>query len=423
MKHVVSSPVVGGISPLKKKESRPWQLWAVVSVAYLLIVSQRTAPGIISDHLLKEFHTSGSVLGWISGLQFLMYMVLQIPVGLWGDKFGPMRFLIFGVVCNGIGTLVYSLASSLSILLIGRVLVGLGDAMIWVNCVLMFSLVFNREEFASALGWTGTMGNMGGLLTTMPLAWWVTLSGWRMPFEIMGAILLIHGIIMVWTFQHNPVVSPKRDEEPKDNAVSILREVLCKKQSWPPFLCHFGIVGTYAGFISLWAVPFLLDIYGMSRTAAAGMVGVGLIGASIGGPITGMLSDKMRERRKPYIFLQAMVVIMWALFLVTGVRPPIWAMYCLFFLLGFGNGGSMLTFASIRETFPPTQVGVLSGLANTGGFLSAVLVPPIMGKILDDLGMHAASSYQIAFIVPCVFSLIGLLGALLLPKKGLGSLR
>jgi cyanate permease len=82
-----------------------------------------------------------------------------------------------------------------------------------------------------------------------------------------------------------------------------------------------------------------------------------------------------------------------------------------------GSLGSMLTFASVRETFPPTQVGVLSVLANTGGFLSAVLLPPLMGNVLDVLGMHEASSYQAAFLIPCLFAALGVLGACWLPRS------
>ncbi|WCK53395.1 MFS transporter [Aneurinibacillus sp. Ricciae_BoGa-3] len=414
--HAVLTPSVN-MPSLKKKVASPWTVWFVTSLAYLFIVSQRTAPGVISDHLLRDFHTTGSVLGMVSGLQFFMYMILQIPVGLWGDRFGPARFLVFGVICNGAGTLIYSIATSLSFLLIGRVLVGLGDAMIWVNCVLLLSMVFSRDVFAEVLGWTGTMGNLGGILTTMPLAWWVTVSGWRVPFMVMGIILIVHATCMIWIFRKSLASHPMAPAAEDGKTLHVLREILFQKNSWPPFLCHFGIVGTYAGFISLWAVPFLLDTYSISRTAAAGIVGFGLLGAVAGGPLSGFAAKKVEEYRKPYIAVHAMVVVMWLLLALTGASLPLWGAYVLFFLLGFGNGGSMLTFASIRETFPVNQVGVVSGLANTGGFLSAVLIPPLMGIVLDHLGMHAASSYRLAFVIPCLFSVVGCIGSILLPVQ------
>jgi MFS family permease len=87
----------------------------------------------------------------------------------------------------------------------------------------------------------------------------------------------------------------------------------------------------------------------------------------------------------------------------------------LFFLLGFGNGASALTFAVVRQSFPMKVVGVVSGFANTGGFLSAVLLPTIFGKILDHF--HSVSGYQYGFIIPVIFSLFGLIGSFLIKEK------
>jgi MFS family permease len=418
MKPACDSATPASISVMDTQAKRAWKLWAVVSMAYLLIVSQRTAPGIITDQLLAEFQLSGSALGLMSGIQFFMYMALQIPVGLWGDKYGPTLFLLLGVACNGLGTLLYSMAHSVGLLFAGRALVGLGDAMIWVNCVLVLSLVFSRkQDFSVALGWSGAMGSLGGMLTTMPLAWWITQSGWRMPFAVMGCILLGHALIMWFMFRRYPVSAPDGMQAGPEGMVSILREVLFQKRSWPPFFCHFGLVGTYAGFTGLWAVPFLLDTYHVNRTGAAGILAVGLIGAIVGGPFSGWLAEKAGECRKPYIAIHTMNMMLWLL-LVFAAHPPLWLTYAVFFLLGFAMGGSMLTFASIRETFPATQVGVLSGLANTGGFLSAVLLPPLMGNVLDMFGMHEASSYQIAFLIPCLFVALGVFGAYRLPRTG-----
>jgi MFS family permease len=417
VKLVTNSAFVTSLTAETETRKRAWVLWTVVSLGYLLIVSQRTAPGVITDHLLKEFHLSGSMLGLMSGIQFFMYMALQIPVGLWGDRYGPTLFLLLGLICNGIGTLLYSLATSVSFLFVGRALVGFGDAMIWVNCVILLSLVFTKKsDFSVALGWTGAMGNIGGMLTTMPLAWWITASGWRIPFMVMGCVLLLHALIMWGMFRRYPVSLPASDTSHKTSFVSVLRDVLFQGRSWPPFLCHFGLVGTYTGFTSLWAVPFLMDIYQLDRTEAAGILAFGLLGAIVGGPLSGWVCDKVGECRKPYIIIHVINLTMWLL-LALIPHPPLTMAYLLFFMIGVCIGGSMLTFASIRETFPPYQVGVLSGLANTGGFLSAVLLPPLMGKVLDILGMHKASSYHGALVIPCLFAVIGVLGAYMFPRK------
>lgn len=92
----------------------------------------------------------------------------------------------------------------------------------------------------------------------------------------------------------------------------------------------------------------------------------------------------------------------------------------LLFIIGFGNGASSLTFAVVRKSFPIEEVGVVSGFANTGGFLSAVLLPSIFGKVLDVFPQQAIHiGYHYGFLIPVLFSFMGLVGVMLIqePKK------
>jgi nitrate/nitrite transporter NarK len=90
-------------------------------------------------------------------------------------------------------------------------------------------------------------------------------------------------------------------------------------------------------------------------------------------------------------------------------------LYLLFFMIGFGFGASALTFALVRQTFPIIESGIVSGVANTGGFLSAVLLPSIFGFILDHVQSALGSvgdGYYYGFITPVLFSMIGLIGVI-----------
>ena len=92
----------------------------------------------------------------------------------------------------------------------------------------------------------------------------------------------------------------------------------------------------------------------------------------------------------------------------------------LFFLIGFGYGASALTFAAVRQTFPLTESGIVSGFANTGGFLSAALLPIIFGYILDYFQAatgNVSDGYYYGFISPVIFSIIGLIGVIMFKEK------
>ena len=100
--------------------------------------------------------------------------------------------------------------------------------------------------------------------------------------------------------------------------------------------------------------------------------------------------------------------------------PPFFMLIILFFIIGFGYGASALTFAVVRQSFPIIDSGVVSGFANTGGFLSAVLLPSIFGIVLDHFQIGRGTigdGYYYGFITPVIFSMIGLIGVISIKEK------
>ena len=405
----------------KQNSKYRWVVFATVLFTYFLIVSQRTAPGLITDQLMKEFNVTASMIGLMTSIQFLAYAGLQIPIGILADRFGPNLFLIGGALLNGIGTVLYSLAPNGSVLLLARLLVGMGDATIWVNLVLILSQWFKVKEFVGLLGLAGVAGSLGFLLATVPFSALISLLGWRTPFLTIGAILCLCGLMLYLVL----VKKPKQNEPVKmkmvkkhENPFILLRRIFSDRQAWATFLCHFGAVGTYVGFIGSWAVPFGMHVYGLTRSGASQLIMMGLIGAIIGAPLTSWISSRLDSIKRPYIVVHITILLSWMAFLLCNGKPPVYLMVILFFIIGYGNGASALTFAVVRKSFPMKEVGVVSGFANTGGFLSAVLLPSIFGKVLDHFHTSATSvGYHYGFIIPVIFSLLGLFGGILIKES------
>ncbi|MFF2447364.1 nitrate/nitrite transporter [Neobacillus sp. NPDC058068] len=408
----------------KQNSSYRWVVLAAVFFTYFLIVSQRTAPGLITDQLMKEFHVTASVIGLLTSIQFLAYAGLQIPIGLLSDRYGPNLFLIFGALLNGLGAVVYSLAGNEAFLLLARLLAGIGDAAIWVNLVLILSQWFKVKEFIGLLGLAGMAGSFGFLMATVPFSAWISLSGWRPPFFITGIILCLSAILLYFVLEKKPKKLFQDDsikvkkEKKRENTLILLRRIFSTRQAWATFLCHFGLVGSYVGFIGSWAVPYGMHVYEMSRSAASQLIMVGLIGAIIGAPLTSWISSRFASIKRPYIIVHIIVFLSWIAFVLLSGKPPFFMLVMLFFIIGYGNGASALTFAVVRQSFPMKEVGVISGFANTGGFLSAVLLPIIFGKVLDHFQSSASSvGYHYGFIIPVLFSLLGLLGGFLIKEQ------
>lgn len=389
------------------------------------MASQRTAPGLITDQLMNDFQVTASTIGLLASIQFLVYTSLQIPMGALADRFGPNTFLIFGAMLTGVGTILYSLGTHEWVLFFSRILTGIGDATIWVNMMLILARWFHQKEFVRLVGFAGMTGSLGFLVATVPFSAWITLLGWRAAFFSLGLLLCFCGLLLYFIlvkntkrlFADTPIVN---DDIQREKTFTILKRIVSNRQAWALFFCHFGVVGGYVGFISSWAVPYGMNQYDMTRLEASQLIMIGLVGALIGAPLISWIAGSLETIKKPYLVVQIMVLIGWLSLLLFNGQPALSLLIVIFFIIGFGYGASALTFAGVRQSFPLKESGIVSGFANTGGFLSAVLLPVIFGFVLDYFQVTSGQieeGYSYGFIIPVIFSVIGVIGVVLFKER------
>lgn len=404
----------------KQNNSYRWIVLISVLLTYILMSSQRTAPGLITDQIMWDFNVSAVTIGLLTSIQYLVYTSLQIPMGLLADRFGPNFFLIFGALLTGVGTIIYSVSTTSFFLFFARTLTGIGDATIWVNMVLILGYWFTAKEFAKLIGIAALTGSLGFLLATVPFSLLIDYVGWRIAFFSIGLLLCLCGLLLFWFLIKQPKHPFFSKQKAKGEATGpLLRRIFSNRQAWALFLCHFGIVGTFVGFISSWGVPYGMELYGMTRSVASGLMMTGLIGALIGAPLAGWISSRLGSIRSPYFVVYLTLILTWSVFLLFKGIPPQTLITSLFFMIGLLYGANALTFAAVRRSFPLKDVGIVSGMANTGGFLSAIFLPSIFGKVLDyfhGISGSMADGYFYGFITPVIFALIGLVGVMILKE-------
>src|SRR5690606_14816222 len=118
-------------------------------------------------------------------------------------------------------------------------------------------------------------------------------------------VFCLCGILLYFVLLNGPKKERVRQQNdvPHEKTWALLKRIFTKRQAWALFFCHFGIVGTYVGFISSWGVPYAMNMYGMSRTAASQLIMLGLIGALIGAPLAGWIASRLGMIKRPYIFV------------------------------------------------------------------------------------------------------------------------
>ena len=149
---------------------RAWLIWTIGVFAYLVAVAQRTSFGVAGLEATERFHASAAAISFFTVLQLLVYAGLQIPVGVLVDRFGSRAMVAGGAVLMGLGQLQLAFADSVPGGVLGRVLVGAGDAMTFISVIRLVPLWFAPAKVPLVTQLTGMCGQLGQLFSVVPFA-------------------------------------------------------------------------------------------------------------------------------------------------------------------------------------------------------------------------------------------------------------
>jgi MFS family permease len=158
-------------------------------------------------------------------------------------------------------------------------------------------------------------------------------------------------------------------------------------------------------FLGLWAIPFLRDQHGLTRSAASTYTSVALAGFAVGALFCGWFSDRL-GRRKPVLVIGTLLYgLAWLGIVCVNWMPGVLGM-AWFALMGFSCGAFILTFAGAKEVVVPALSGMAIALVNTGAFLGAAILQPLFGWIMDlswggtlanGVRVYGSADYQAGF--------------------------
>ena len=372
------------LSPAQKRLRTTVLLLAIA--AYLLSFFHRVAPAAISRDLAAAFDTSAATLGVLAATYFYVYTLMQIPTGVLADTLGPRKILTLGGIVAGLGSLLFGLAPSFELAVIGRTLVGLGVSVAFIAMLKLIAVWYDEARFATLTGITMFIGNLGSVSAGAPLAWAAQATGWRTVFVVVGVLSLLIGLASWFLVQDRPGEKGGSATRPRhlDRTawLTSLLQVMKNRATWPGFFVNFGIAGSFFAFAGLWAVPYFTAVQGMSRVAASNHISVYFIGFAVGCAIVGPLSDRLR-RRKPLMMGGAVLhALGWWVWLGAGALPQ---ELSLALCLGMGvvTASLTLSWACAKEVNPPLLSGMATSVVNVGVFLGPAILQPLVGWAMD----------------------------------------
>lgn len=398
-----------------KQAPARWLIVSLGAAAFWIAFFHRVAPGTIAHELQSAFAVSGAALGALAATYFYVYAAMQLPTGVLVDTLGPRRVLTVGGMIAGVGAILFGMADSVVAAALGRTLAGLGVSVAFVAALKLNAAWFDERHFATMASLTNVIGLTGALAATVPLAWLITVTSWRNVFMALGmASFVIAGLTWIY-LRDRPAKAVVGAAAPAEAGVRWyhgLGEVVRNRATWTGFWISFGLSGSYMSFIGLWGVPMLIHGYGLPAVEASHHVAAILISLALSSVTLSMTSDRMRRRRLVAIVVAAAYCGVWGMWL-AGV-PPAWT-WVMFVLTGLCAPGFVLAWVYAKEVNRPCYAGMATSLANTGGFLAAGVLQPLVGWVLDHAsvgGVYTLDSFRAAFAVLLLFALSGFIATL-----------
>ena len=396
-----------------------WTAFALGATAFVLAFFHRLAPGAIAGELQQAFATSSASLGLLAATYFYVYFAMQVPSGILADTLGPRKLFTAGALVAGAGSMLFGLAPDFGIAVLGRFLVGLGVSVAFIAVLKLNAAWFLERQFATMTGLLMFTGNMGGLLSTVPLAWIAAQGSWRWVFVAAGGISVLLAVL-TWLFlRDNPrdlglpsmqQLEGKPEYPPADgNWREALATVLANPRTWPGFFSHFGQIGAYLSWGGLWAIPYLREVHGMERQLAAWHVSLTIVCFALASLAVGALSDRI-GRRTPLMRGLGFVFVLCWLPLLWGGALPLAVTLALFAFMGVSIAGATLVWSCAKEVNPPAFSGTSTSVVNTGGFLGPALLQPLVGLVLDLSSRgaaHGLGDWRLGLGVLFAFALFG----------------
>ena len=383
-------------------------IYAVFAAGYFLSYTFRMVNAVLAPDLTRELGLHPSSLGLLTSTYLLAFGLMQIPAGLLLDRYGPRRVEPSLLVVAGVGAIGFGLADSLTGLVVARALIGAGVAVCLMAPLKALAMWYPAERRASLAGWIMMAGSLGALLATSPLDHVLSITTWRTVFVALGVSTILVAAAIAWRVPDMP--PPQRRATLREQLAGVTEVVRHERYWWLAPIGALGM-GTFMAIQGLWAVPWMMDVDGMTRAAAADRLFVLGIVIMLGYAALGMFSGVLARRgvTPAHLYGTGFGLHTVALAAIVGDVPGSYLWWALY---GLGAAVNVLGFTVLGEGFPKELAARANTALNVLMFGASFAAQWGIGIVAEGARMPAAVTnahgLHTAFVVVLALDAAGL---------------
>ena len=375
---------------------RAWAVWAAAIAVYVLAVFHRTSLGVAGLEAAERFGISSSQLSTFTIVQLFVYAGMQLPVGALLDRYGSKKLLGTGLVLLTAAQLGFAFVDSFAAALVCRVLLGIGDAMVFISVLRLVALWFSARRSPMVTQLTGVLGQVGAFASAGPLVAALDRFGWTPSYAVAASIGVVSGVALVVLVKDSPYADRHRDELRLRAVARTLRAAWLVPGTRLGLWSHFTSQFAANMFTMLWGFPFLVAGQGLSPATASILLMLMVVTTVVSSPVIGTLTMRYPFSRSTLVLgIVGAAIVAWTAVLLWPGRAPVWLLVALVVLIAVGGPGSMIGFDLARTFNPPTRIGSASGIVNTGGFIATLAAVALVGVVLDRVAPAGPSTWDV----------------------------
>jgi len=363
-------------------------------IAYVLSQFYRAFLAVLSPVLGVEIGAMPEDLALSSGLWFLTFAAMQIPVGWALDTHGPRRTSawLLGVAGGG-GAALFALAQGPMQIHLAMILIGIGCSPVLMAAYYIFGRMYPVRVFATLAGAIIGFGTLGNIAGAFPLAWSAETFGWRQSVGALAVVTVLVALSLARFVQDPPAI------EDTGAGKGSLLDVLKIRALWLIFPLMAVNYVPAAGMRGLWAGPYFADIFG-ADAISIGWVTLLMAMAMVAGSFAYGPLDRLFHTRKYVVLAGNLLGAACMLTLWANPTSGYWTATLLLAGVGLFGASFPVMMAHGRSFYPPHLLGRGVTLMNLFGIGGVGVMQTISSRVHASVPpVPPEAPYQAIFLL------------------------
>ncbi len=393
--------LVGGLKPALR-------VFLPFAAGYYLSYLYRVINAVVAEPLVADLGIEAASLGLLTAIYFLSFAAVQIPVGMALDRYGARRVQTCLLMIAAAGSAVFSYASSVAGLLLGRALIGLGVAGTLVAGLKAIFDCWPRERLPLVNGAFVAIGALGAISATAPANWVLEYSDWRTLFMVLAVATALTAMLTFLV-----VVEPCRPTRPAALAPPpSFRAIYGDKRFWRLAPLSALCIGSAWALQGLWAAPWLADVAQLPRDEVVQHLFFMAIALCVGALVFGTVAERLRRKGIGLAaILSVTVVCLIAAEAALAFRMPL-PSAALWGVVAATGAATVLSYGLIADFFP-NAIGRANSALNLLHIGAAFVLQGMVGAIIsfwsrDVFGQNQPEAYGAALLTLAMLQLLAL---------------